>query len=253
MTRRFHREALQPAGRHRDVDIARVGRNAFHRSSLSPELAADHPYARPVIVDDLRDVGSGDVLVARLRHLERRGKVRPQLKSMHPPARIAFRHFLVQDAAAGRHPLDVACAEAAAVAQAVAVVDRAGEHIGDSLDAPMRMPGKPGKVVLGVLVAKIIEQQKRIEFRRAAEPERALQLDAGAFERWLRVRDLSDGSNRHGILFVWISPDFDYTETRASCERPSRAATAPATPNARAAQSSAGVHMNVSPNSASAE
>ena len=36
---------------------------------------------------------------------------------------------MVDDAAAGGHPLDVAGAEAAAIAEAVAVFDVAGEHV----------------------------------------------------------------------------------------------------------------------------
>ena len=39
------------------------------------------------------------------------------------PSRVALRHLLMQDAAAGGHPLHVAGAERAAVAEAVAVLD----------------------------------------------------------------------------------------------------------------------------------
>ena len=103
----------------------------------------------------------------------------------------------MEDAAARRHPLDVAGAEAAAVAEAVAVLDGAGEHVGDRLDAAMRMPREAGEVVVGTIVAEVVEQQKRIELGGVAESERAAQLDAGAFERGLRRDDSFDSSDGH--------------------------------------------------------
>ena len=81
---------------------------------------------------------------------------------------------------------------AAAIAEAVAVLDRAGQHVGDRLDAAVRMPGKPRQVVVGVVVAEIVEQQERIEVRRVAEPERALQLDARPLHRCLTANQFHD-------------------------------------------------------------
>ena len=106
------------------------------------------------------------------------------------PLRIALGHFLMQDAAAGGHPLHVAGGHFAFVAEAVAVLDRTGEHVGDGLDAAMRMPGKSRKVIFRILVAEIVQQQKRIEILGFAETEGALQLYAGAFESGLRLNDL---------------------------------------------------------------
>ena len=76
----------------------------------------------------------------------------------------------MEDAAAGRHPLHVAGAEAAAIAEAVAVFDRAGQHVGDRLDAAMRMPREPGEIFVRMVVAEVVEQQKRIEFRVSPNP-----------------------------------------------------------------------------------
>src|SRR2546427_3396269 len=42
---------------------------------------------------------------------------------------ITLRHFLVQDAAAGGHPLHVAGGHLALVAETVAVLHRTGEHV----------------------------------------------------------------------------------------------------------------------------
>ncbi len=110
---------------------------------------------------------------------------------MHAALRVSLRHLLVHDAAAGRHPLDVAGAQAAPVAKTVAVIDSAGEHVRDRLDSAVRMPRKTGEIVVGPVVAKVVEQQEGIEFRRLAEAERAPQLDAGAFHASAATRRFS--------------------------------------------------------------
>ena len=68
------------------------------------------------------------------------------------------------------------------VAEAVAVLDRSGEHIGDGLDAAVRVPRKARTVVIGEIVAKVVEQQKRIEGGRIAEAESAAQFDTGPLD-----------------------------------------------------------------------
>ena len=110
---------------------------------------------------------------------------------MHPPLRVAVRHLLMHDAASGGHPLDVARAEVAAIAEAVAMLHLAREHIGDGLDAAVRMPGEAGQIVVRVLVPEIVEEQERIELGRVAESERAPQLDARAFDVGLRLESLA--------------------------------------------------------------
>ena len=76
---------------------------------------------------------------------------------MHPALRVTFRHLLMQDAAASGHPLNIPGGHFAFVAQAVTVLDRTGEHIGDGLDPPMRMPGKSRHVVFGIFVAEVVQ------------------------------------------------------------------------------------------------
>ena len=75
--------------------------------------------------------------------------------------------------------------------------DRAGENVGDRLNAAVGMPGEPLQIVLGLLVAKIVEQQEWIELLGLAEAEGALQLNAGAFEGRRGVNDLSNWSQLH--------------------------------------------------------
>src|SRR6185312_8853084 len=100
--------------------------------------------------------------------------------------------------AAGRHPLHVAGAKRTAIAEAVAVVDRTSQHVCYRLDAAMRMPRKAGEIIFGTIVAEIIEEQEGVGQRRIAETEGAVQMDAGAFQRRLRLRKLSYGSDGHG-------------------------------------------------------
>ena len=116
---------------------------------------------------------------------------------MHAAALVAARHLLMQDAAARSHPLHIARAEAAAVAEAVAVLDAAGEDVGDRLDPAVRMPREALEIIVRPLVAKVVEEQERIELGRIAEAERALQLDAGAFDRRPRMYHSLDRSNGH--------------------------------------------------------
>ena len=185
------------AGGHRDVEVARVGGDAVDRALFAPELAAHDAHARAVVVDHFGNLTRLDVLIARRRHLQRRRQVGPELKAVHAALRIALRHLLMHDAAARGHPLHVAGAERAAIAEAVAVLDRAGEHIGDGLDAAMRMPRKTGEIVLRPVVAEIIKQQERIGLLRIAETESAAQLHAGAFDRRFGLHDAFDGANGH--------------------------------------------------------
>ena len=58
--------------------------------------------------------------------------------------------------------------------------------------------GKAGEVILGPVVAEIVEQQERIELAGVAEPEGAVQLHAGAFHGGRGLDDALDRSNGHG-------------------------------------------------------
>ena len=48
----------------------------------------------------------------------------------------------------------------------------AGEHVGDRLDAAVRMPREAGEVVVRVVVAEVVEQQERIELARCRRTRR---------------------------------------------------------------------------------
>src|SRR5262249_15666795 len=122
----------------------------------------------------------------------------PQLETVHPAVGIALRHLLMQDAAARRHPLHVPRAEAAAIAEAVAVLDRTGQHVRDRLDPAMRVPREAREAIAGVVVAEVVEQPERIEFRGVGEPERALEPHARALESGFGAEQTFHWAHGHG-------------------------------------------------------
>ena len=91
---------------------------------------------------------------------------------------VALGHLLVDDAAAGGHPLNVTGGNGAAIAHAVAVLHGSGQNVGDGFNAAMRMPGKSGKIIFGNVVAEIVEQQERIEIFGVVESESAAQMNS---------------------------------------------------------------------------
>src|SRR4029077_1664027 len=127
-------------------DAQVIGGDAVYVTARAAEVSTHDPDARAVVVRHDRNVLALNVLIPGRGHLERRGEVGPELKSVHAALRVTLRHFLVHDAAARRHPLHVAVRQRSAVAEAVAVFDGAGEHVGDGFDAAVRMPGKTGEV-----------------------------------------------------------------------------------------------------------
>jgi len=117
---------------------------------------------------------------------------------MHSARLVALGHLLVDNPAPRRHPLDVAGGDGAAVPHAIAVLHGSGENVRDGFDPAVGVPREARQVVRGNVIAEVVEEQEGIDFRRVAEAEGASQPHAGALARGLRLRDLSDRSNRHG-------------------------------------------------------
>ena len=69
----------------------------------------------------------------------------------------------MNDAAAGGHPLHRARPKQADIALVVAMAHSAREHIGDGLEAAMRVRRKAGDVGVGIVRVERIEHQERIE------------------------------------------------------------------------------------------
>src|SRR5205814_473135 len=121
--------------------------------------------------------------------------------------------FLMNDASAGCHPLDLAGGDGAMIAHAVAVLDRAGQDISDRLDAAVRMPRKAREVIGWNVIPEIIQQQERVEVRRVAEPKRPAQMHTRAFERWFGLDQTFNRSQRHIGLRSLIVPSSKITHS----------------------------------------
>ena len=120
------------------------------------------------------------------------GRLAQSWKPYIAPWRVALGHLLVDDAAAGGHPLHVAGGDDAAVAQAVAVLDVAAQHVGDGLDAAVRMPGEALQVLVRLVRAEVVEQQERIEQLRLAEAEGPVEVHAGPLDGRPALDHLAD-------------------------------------------------------------
>ena len=96
-------ERLLPR-RYGDIHIRRICRNPAHGTLRTVDFPCDHPNAGAVFSFDLRDLGGEDVLIPRRGHFKIRRQIDPQLKS-GDAFRTNLRHFLMEDAATGGHPL----------------------------------------------------------------------------------------------------------------------------------------------------
>jgi hypothetical protein len=65
------------------------------------------------------------------------------------------------------------------------MLDISGQHVGDGLDAAVRVPGEAGEILVRPVVTEIVEQQERIEFGGIAKAKGAAQMYA---PRWWASR-----------------------------------------------------------------
>ena len=77
------------------------------------------------------------------------------------------------------------------------MLDGAGKHVGDSLNPAMGMPGKTGAVIVGPVIAEIVEQQEWVELAGISETKSAPQLYARAFDCGCRLNDAFYGPDGH--------------------------------------------------------
>src|SRR2546422_115592 len=73
---------------------------------------------------------------------------RPPRSTLFPYTTLFRSHLLMEDPAAGGHPLHITGSQGALVTEAVTVVHRPREDIGDGFDPAMGVPGEPGEVIL---------------------------------------------------------------------------------------------------------
>src|SRR6202030_517959 len=123
-----------------------------------------------------------------------------QLKSVHATHFIALGHLLVNNSAARGHPLHVPWGNRAVIPQAVFMLHGSGKHIGDRLDAAVRMPRKTRQIILRHVVPEIVQQQERIKLGSIPKAEGPAQMHARPFAGRLRFDEPLYGSNGHGSL-----------------------------------------------------
>src|ERR1700730_11779455 len=119
----------------------------------------------------------------------------PTTEAMHPASLVPFRHLLVDDATPRRHPLHVAGGDGTAVSHAVTMLHSSGKDIGDGLNPAVRVPWKARQIILGNIIAEIVEQEERVKLLRVSESECAPQVHACAFESRLGFNQPPNRSN----------------------------------------------------------
>ena len=75
--------------------------------------------------------------------------------------------------------------------------DGSGKHVRDRLDSPVRMPRKSRQIVFRNIVAKIVQQEERVELFCISETECAAEVHAGTLESRFRFDNPFNRSNRH--------------------------------------------------------
>src|SRR5215471_3712049 len=116
---------------------------------------------------------------------------------MHTSRQVPLRHFLVDDPAARGHPLHVTGGNRSSIPHTVAMLDGPREHIGYGLNPAVGVPRESCQIVLGNVIAKVVEQQERVEIRCVAEAKGAAQMHSGAFESGFGSAEPLDRSYRH--------------------------------------------------------
>jgi hypothetical protein len=110
----------------------------------------------------------------------RSGEIGPKLKT--PQQAWALWHFLVNDPAAGCHPLNLVRVDDSGISYTVSVLDSAVKHVRYCFYAAVGVPRKAGDVISLVIRMEVIQQQERIQFWDMLISESALQTYAGALE-----------------------------------------------------------------------
>ena len=95
-------------------------------------------------------------------------------------------------AATGRHPLHATAFQQSFMTGIVAVAHAPGDHVGHCLEAPVRMVGEAGDVVVGRVAAEGVEHQEGIESVLQGLRQHTRQLDAGAVGRGVADDQLLD-------------------------------------------------------------
>ena len=152
------------------ADVPKVdGREGSDRTSNSPELTGDHSHgARLIREPDVGDLRAEQRLITRFSLLLFRPKIDPELHHLQGaplPGELTGMEFLVDDAVAGRHPLNVARADPAAAAAGIAMLEFALVSDGHRFEAFVGMGAHAALLVTWgkPMRRRVIQQQKRAQ------------------------------------------------------------------------------------------
>ena len=183
------------AGGDGDIEIFRVGDDILDRPDGAVNLTADDFDFDALIKRDFGNLMALNVSIAGGHHLVGSGEVGPELKAVHAAPVIALGHFLVNDAAAGGHPLHVPWGDHSFVAQAVAMFHFPGCDISNGLNSPVGMPGEAFQIIGGIVAAEIIQEEKRVKFRHLIIAKGPVEVDPGPFQGGFALPDFGDFSD----------------------------------------------------------
>ncbi|MNT06635.1 hypothetical protein D3C72_1413120 [compost metagenome] len=181
------------AGRQVHVQVDRLGHRPCDRAGHAVRGARQHAHRGAVVQRHRRNLCRRQVPVPRRGHLVRGRQVQPQLEAFHA-AVFLLGHFRVDHACACHHPLRAAVLQQPLVAGAVAMAHAASQHVGDGLEAAVRVIGEAADVVILAVGAEGIEHQERVQPALQVLRQHAGQLDAGAVGRGDAPHDAVHGA-----------------------------------------------------------
>jgi hypothetical protein len=140
--------------------------------------AGNHRHGHAFWRGEAGQVGGLKIPVPGRAQLVAPGQVEPELEAFHHPF-FLLRNLGMDHASPGGHPLHTAVLQQAFVPGAVAVQHAPGDHVGHGFETAVRVVGKAGDVVVGLVAAKGVEHQKRVEPALQVLGEHPGELDAG--------------------------------------------------------------------------
>ncbi len=125
------------------------------------------------------DFGGIEVAIAGLAKLVLARQVQPDLEAAHG-ALFLLRHLAVDHPARGGHPLHATGLQQADVAHVVFVAHASFEHVGDGLEAAVRVRREAGDVVVRIVGAEFVEHQEGVEALDTGAADHSVQAHTGA-------------------------------------------------------------------------
>jgi hypothetical protein len=98
--------------------------------------------------------------------------------------------------------LHVAGSDGATIPHAIAVLHGSGENVGNGFNTSMGMPREAGQIVLGNIIAEVVEQEEGVKILGVAKSECAAQMHASTLDGRLGLNEPLYGSNRHAASSI---------------------------------------------------